>query len=57
MGKTNRRSVNLHVRITKAMYDELVRESGKSSAGETVSDLARAGMQREVDVRKKRRER
>ena len=50
-----RRSINLHVRITEEMYDGLLALSRGSAKGETVSDIAREGMQREIERRNRRK--
>ena len=48
------RTVNLHVRITEAMYDSLVKATEASELGETVSDVVRAAIKRETDLRERR---
>jgi hypothetical protein len=50
---TTTRTRHIHIRIPEATYQRLKDASASSEAGETVSDVARAGILRELNIREK----
>ena len=54
MADTPYRSRHVHIRMPETLYQRLLRASSGSDTGETVSDIARAGIARELKLREKR---